>query len=166
MSDEQKSRRRFLGGSAAAPFIMTVHPGSVLAASSTSCFVNAGKQTTPTILPDPVSTGPHAPDPDMWLRMTVQLLTLRDASKPANEPGLYLAPFPGHTNVYSKFVDNVTAPTPTTFVPGFPFTATEAGVAKQALVQVNSSGVIVGFQWETGIGGSKITKSCYTSFKP
>ena len=163
MSDEKKSRRRFLSGGAAAPFIMTVHPGSVLAASSTSCFVNAGKQVTPEILPDPVSTGPNAPDPDIWLRRAIKLIKLKDGTNP-ELADIYLRPFAGHTNVYWKFVSNTSAPVITSLVPGL-LTEREVGT-KQALLLVDNTGNIVGFQWETGIPGGKITKSCYTSFKP
>jgi len=167
MSDEKKSRRRFLSGSAAAPFIMTVHPGSVLAASSTSCFVNAGKQGTPEILPDPVTSGAYAPDPDIWLRRQVELLQLKDTSTNAVLDGFFLEPFPGHASVYLKFVSNTSAPTPTFYSVGAAnLTVTRTGHFKQALVLVDNSGNIVGFQWETGIPGGKITKSCYTSFKP
>lgn len=167
MSDEKKSRRRFLSGSAAAPFIMTVHPGSVLAASSTSCFTNASKQGTPTILPDPVATGPNAPDPDIWLRRRVELLTLKNTTTNANLPGFYLEPFPGHKSVYLQFVSNTSAPTETTYSVGAANLAvTKTGSFKQALVLVDKDGMVVGFQWETGIAGGKITKSCYTSFKP
>jgi len=167
MSDEKKSRRRFLSGGAAAPFIMTVHPGSVLAASSTSCFVNAGKQATPAILPDPVTTGATAPDPDIWLRRQVELLTLKNSTTNTALDGFFLEPFPGRTSVYLKFVSNTSAPTVTTYAVGAPnLIVTRTGTFKQALVLVDNTGNIVGFQWETGIPGSKITKSCYTSFKP
>jgi len=160
MSDEKKSRRRFLSGGAAAPFIMTVHPGSVLAASSTSCFVNAGSQTTPTLFTEEI-----APDTDVWLRSRVELLTIKEST--TDLPGFYFEPLPGHTSVYWKFVSNEIAPTITNYaVNGVNLTVTRTNVFKQALVLVNSSGSLAGFHWETGIAGSKITKSCYTSFKP
>jgi hypothetical protein len=164
MSDEKKSRRRFLSGSAAAPFIMTVHPGSVLAASSTSCFVNAGKQTTPTLFTEEI-----APDTDVWLRSRVELLTIKikGSTTDTDLPGFYFEPLPGHTSVYWKFVSNDIAPTITTYaVNGVTLNVTRTNVFKQALVLVDSQGRLAGFHWETGIGGSKITKSCYTSFTP
>lgn len=167
MSDEKKSRRRFLSGSAAAPFIMTVHPGSVLAASSTSCFVKAGQQVTPDVLPDPVASGPHAPDPDFWLRKSVELLKLKDTTTNVELEGFYLKPFNDGSN-YWKFVGNNVAPIQTLInSQALNPKAFSTSTYKQALLLVDNSGNVVGFQWETGIPGSgKITKSCYTSFKP
>jgi hypothetical protein len=158
MSDEKKSRRRFLSGSAAAPFIMTVHPGSVLAASSTSCFVNAGKQTTPVLFTESI-TG----DSDIWLRSAVRLLTLKESGTAL--PGFYFEPLQGNT--YWKFISNTEAPAVTTYVvKGVNLEITDTNTVKQALVLVDNTGKPVGFHWETGLGGSKITKSCYASFKP
>ncbi len=139
---------------------MTVHPGSVLAASSTSCFVNGGKQPTPVLFTEGV-----APDTDVWQRYSVELLTIKDGT--TDLPGSYFKPLPGHTGVYWKFVSNDVAPTITTYaVDGVNLTVTRTNVFKQALVLVDSSGALAGFHWESGIAGSKITKSCYTSFKP
>lgn len=173
MSDEKKSRRRFLSGGAAAPFIMTVHPGSVLAASSTACFVNAGKQATPTLLPDPGTVAPNAPDPDIWLRWGVELLELTNNTTKAKEPGFFFLPYTGagalgQKSKYWEFVNNDTAPKLTNIdVGGIGWSVSKStGQFKRALVLVDSNGTIVAFHWEGSVGGSKITKSCYTSFKP
>jgi hypothetical protein len=168
MSNETKSRRRFLSGSAAAPFIMTVQPGSVLAASSTSCFTNGGKQPDPILLPDPATTGQFAPDPDFWYRERVELVTLTNRTTGQLLDGEYISPLskvlnPGSN--YFKFVSDSSAPLATIYVVGAPdLEVKPTGKFKQALVMVNSKGELVGFQWETHLGGTKITKSCYASF--
>lgn len=170
MSDIKNHRRKFLGGSAAVPFIMTVHPGSVLAKSSTAaaCATLDQNQNTPPTAGETKSTGSWAPDADIWYRKQVDLYTL--VVNGQAKTGYYILPWSGRSQNYYWKVStdpaSTTAPLMTTWVPGATnVRATKYGT-RQALCQVDkNNGALIGFQWESGLGGQKITKSCLASFK-
>lgn len=156
MNDEtKKSRRKFLGTGAAAPFIMTVQSGSVLAASSSLCKQVCADAPVPDLLPTATS--------DLWLRRTEKVYSI-DVGGVAQ--GLYIESFTKATGSPYIRIDSGVPADSTFLKDGVGFNVTDTGTTREALVQIDAAGNIVGFQWQTSLGGQKITKSCYTSFKP
>ncbi|MBI1395620.1 MAG: hypothetical protein GC151_06530 [Betaproteobacteria bacterium] len=120
------------------------------------------------MLPLPTSD-PTNPDPDVWLRTEVVVLTLKDTSTNTIFPGQYIRSISGtNPDIYWR-IDLTGFGTPqavSTPVPGVFIQETPTGEKRRALVQVDTTtGTIIGFKWETK-AGQKITKSCWTSFRP
>lgn len=158
-----KSRRKFLGGGAAVPLILTVHPGSAVAATSSQCRIrDAEFQPTPELLPSPTSD-PSNPDPDVWLRAEVAVLSLENNGTPV--AGQYIRSISGTSPDAYWRIDGVAVPQQSVITPGLTVTETPTGQTRRALVQVDTSGNIIGFSWDTTKSGQKITKSCWTSFR-
>lgn len=174
MDGNRTSRRRFISGSAAVPVVLTVQSGSAVAATSSGCQLRDNAKPMPTLglLPLPPTQSSSAPSPDEWVRMNIQLVTIAINGTPYQDTlgrTVFFRNFNG--SGYFAFIDATTTPA-TVGGPGAPVpggvgvveTNVPNGI-RSALVQVNSSGAVVGFIWDTGLGGQKITKSCWTSFK-
>lgn len=157
-----KSRRKFLGGGAAVPLILTVHPGSAVAATSSQCRTGDALKPDPDLLPSPTSD-PSNPDPDVWLRAEVAVLTLENNGAPV--AGQYIRSISGTSPDAYWRIDGVAVPQQSVITPGLTVTETPTGETRRALVQVDTSGNIIGFSWDTTKSGQKITKSCWTSFR-
>ncbi len=167
MGTTKSTRRKFLSGSVAAPLILTVQSASALPtppSSSSMCRTNdLGAGIPPAgYLPLPTQDITN-PDPDAWLRANVQIVTLSQGNPATAVPGYFVKSTNG-ASYYSVNVNDPTAlPQLSTLVPGG-YTETPYST-RRGLVLVDSSGATVGFQWENTVGGQKITKSCWSSFK-
>jgi hypothetical protein len=167
MGTTKSTRRKFLSGSVAAPLILTVQSASALptpASSSSLCRTNDLNAAIPPAGYLPLPTADiNNPDPDAWLRKEIQIVTLTQGTPPVAVPGYFVRSLNGSA-YYSVNKDDPTAlPQLSTLVPGG-YTETPFST-RRGLVLVDSSGNTVAFQWENS-AGQKISKSCWTSFRP
>lgn len=166
MSDKTTTRRRFLAGSASLPVIMTIQSGAALAQESTA--VLAGRcATADAEKPLPTLTSSSA---DEWVRREIQLVTLKVNDVAYTGPASSTFFRNLNNSAYYQYLDDITPPVPLGVVgvpvPGGPgvVETNVIGGTRYALVLVDGTGAPVGFAWDEGTGGQKLTGSCWTSF--
>lgn len=177
MENRKDSRRRFLTGSAAIPVVLTVQSGSALAATSSMCRQRDKNATTPTLLPTDSNQVIDQIGPDEWLRVDVQLVTIVFNGVQYASGGTAVKLFKTlDGEYYYKYLGSTTTPTllngpsdprPPGKVVGQNVVETNvSNGVKSALVQINLDTLQQGYFWQSGISGQKLTRSCWTSFKP
>lgn len=167
MGDKITKRRRFLAGSASLPVILTIQSGAALAQTSAAVLVG-GCATADAEKPLPTLTSLSA---DEWVRREIQLVTLKVNDVPYTSPTSATNFFRNLNNsAYYQYTDDATPPVllsgPGVPVPGGPgvVETNVIGGTRYALVLVDGTGAPVGFAWDQGTGGQKLTGSCWTSF--
>jgi len=188
MSQTNHHRRQLLKAGAGAPVVLTVQPGTSVAASSSLCAV---KDASPPVQNNLASSGETS---DGWLRCQVTQVTLRHI--PSNTTAPYvIADVGGAGSSTSGGTTTLTCPTDSTYymkvnagtdtVPGagdaifpevIPAATVDAGIVYELVPssQVTKAGLVFydstakqisGFSWLTPPPlGQQITVSCLNSF--
>lgn len=167
MGDNSNKRRRFLAGTVSLPVIMTIQSGSALANESVAvlsirCAAENASRETPTLT---------ATSTDEWVRVEIHLVTLAvNDTAYASPTGATVFFRNLNSSAYYQYTGDNVEPVllagngvPVPNASGVTESMVTNGT-RYALVAVDGSGSTVGFAWEGGTGGQKLTASCWTSF--
>ena len=172
MSDTNHHRRQLLKAGAGAPVVLTVQPGTAVAASSSQCAVKDAEKT-----PAQLSVA------DNWLRCEVVEQEVTNGGMPPEVrtyvqstgnggalPSATCSPIPGAGGdwyLVNKAGDGIDTSQPAIPDGSFPpvgYSKTGASTTRSALVSYKNGSGITGFTWNTPGDGQQITVSCLTSF--
>jgi hypothetical protein len=148
----ESRRRAFLKVSAAAPVVLTVGPGSAIAASSSVACLARDAKRDPTVV---------APSTDEWLRTQVNVVQLSQWNGQSCNviPGQY---FLGPDRVTYWSIDGNQSVMPTSY--SVTDCVAQPVGTRYALVHIDQRGQPTGMAWEPK-GGSPVTSSCWTSVR-
>jgi hypothetical protein len=176
MNQTNQHRRQLLKVGAGVPVVLTVQPGTSVAASSSMCAVKDAQKTNP-------APAQLVAAPDNWLRceVTQQQITnngippdvktyVQATGNGGQPPSVTCSPIPGSggdwylVNPSGDGVVTPQTPIPDASFPPAPYVKTGAATTRSALVFYEQGTGITGLAWNNPPDGQQITVSCLSSF--